>query len=375
MPRSDKPATPVGRGVVRIDLDAIAHNLDLLRQRCEPAGTMAIVKADAYGHGAIPVARRLAQAGAQSFGIAFLTEGIALRSAGIQEPILVLGPTLPGEPPGYRDHGLTPTISSLDQLELWDAWTRSEGVVQDVHLKVDSGMSRLGVPLEAVSPALDGIRTAPGLRLTGFLSHLAEADRPENRGNERQMQRFAHALELLTTTERDSVVIHLANSGAAKYLPDSRHQMVRLGIALFGVDPTRKASDLRPAMTVASRVNALRNISAGTHVGYGSTWTAERETTLAVVPVGYGDGYPWRLSNRGSVLVGGRAYPIVGRVSMDMTVIDTTDGEVGLGDEAVLLGTQGEAALSAWDLAEAAETMAWEVLCAFGLRLPRDYVG
>ncbi len=368
MPQLPRPARAT------IDLDALARNLARLRARVEPAGVLAVVKADAYGHGAAPVAERLAAEGVAGFCVAFAGEGVALRTAGVGSPILVLGPAQPDEPDTYHRYGLTPTVSDLERLDLWAGWAAAHSVVQRLHVKVDTGMSRLGLRPEQLKAAIERIRGSANLELEGLLSHLAEADEPASAANARQAARFAELVALLTADERRRVQVHLANSGGALYLDGVNYTLVRLGLSLFGVDPTGAATDLEPVMQVEARVVALRDVDAGARVGYGGTWQAAKPSRLAVVPLGYGDGYPWRLSNRASVLVRGHRAAVAGRVSMDMLLADVTGLPVALGDAVVLMGCQDGERITAWELAAAAGTIPWETLCLFGLRLPRHYL-
>lgn len=358
---------------VEVDLDALARNLSALRRRIGSAGVLAVVKADAYGHGAVRVAHRLSAEGVAGFGVAFAAEGVALRAGGVTAPILVLGPTQPDEHEVYDRHDLTPTISDLEQLRRWAAWAEEHSTGRQAHLKVDTGMSRLGLGPDELPEALTLVRSSEWLSFGGFLSHLADADEPDSPTNPRQVRLFEELLELLTPEERSTILIHLANSSGALHLGGIEHSLVRMGLALFGLDPAGGEVDLEPVMRVAARVVAVRDVAVGARVGYGGTWRAERPSRLAVVPIGYGDGYSWRLSNRASVLIGGHRAPVVGRVSMDMTLVDVTDLEVAVGDEAVLLGRQGDESVDAWELASQAGTIPWETLCLFGLRLPRVY--
>jgi alanine racemase len=358
---------------VSVDLEALANNLGALRERIGSAEVLAVVKADAYGHGAVQVAHRLSAEGVRGFGVAFAGEGVTLREGGVTAPILVLGPTEPDEHHIYSFHDLTPTISGLDQLRHWQAWAEGHSHERQVHLKVDTGMSRLGLGPEEVPEALDLVRRSRWLALSGFLSHLADADEPESPTNPRQARLFEELLGLLTEGERSTILVHLANSSGALHLGGVEHSLVRLGLALFGLDPIGGQVSLEPVMRVAARVVAVRDVPRGARVGYGGTWEARRASRLAVVPIGYGDGYSWRLSNRGVALIGGSRAPVVGRISMDMTLVDVTEIEVAVGDEAVLLGRQGDESIDAWELASKAGTIAWETLCLFGLRLPRVY--
>ncbi len=357
-----------------IDLGALARNLRRLRERVAPAALLAVVKSDAYGHGAVAVARRLDAEGVDWFGVALAGEGSELRRAGVTAPILVMSPADPGELDLYAAERLVPTVSSAGQLAMW-AERSGGGPPQPIHLKVDTGMSRLGLAAGEVGEALAAIRRSPGLALAGLASHLAEAEDPESPATERQMRDFQALVELLSPEERAAATVHLANSAGALYRPASRHDLVRLGLALYGVDPAGRDEALEPVMSICARIVLLRDVAAGARAGYGGAWTAARASRLAVVPVGYGDGYPWRLSNRGEILVGGRRAPVAGRVSMDMTLVDVTGIAAAVGDEAVLLGRQGEERVGAAELAERAGTIPWEVLCGFGLRLPRIAIG
>lgn len=372
-----------------VDLDALVGNLARLRERVAPAGVLAVIKADAYGHGAPAAARALEDAGVDQVGVALLEEGAELRREGVRLPILVLGTAQASQLPLYRRYRLTPTVSSLDQLDLWQAYARragGDGGPIEVHLKIDTGMRRLGVPLEAAPIALDRLRCDPRLALVGLASHFAEADRPESARNQRQHRRFADLVESLPAAERERLILHAANSAAALHLPATRHRMVRLGLALFGLDPAapepagRPDAGLVPVMSVVSRIVQLRQVEPGGAVGYGGRWRAERPSAVAVVPVGYADGYPWRLdgksgAGRGEALLGdGRRVPLAGSVTMDMLMLDVTGTGARVGDEVVLLGRRGGGEVSAWELAEKAGTIPWEVLCSLGLRLPRRFL-
>jgi alanine racemase len=365
---------------VDVDLEALEHNLRALRERISPAKPMAVVKADAYGHGAVGVSRALEAAGVDWLGVALLEEGAEIRRAGVRLPILVLGTARPSKISLYRRFGLTPTVSSLAELALWRDWMDSQAEPQPIHLKVNTGMSRLGVQLEEVPAALEMIRSssgsrAPRLRLAGLLSHFAEADDLESPRNVLQEERFASVLALLTEAERRSALIHMANSAAALYRPGSRYDLVRLGLAVYGLDPTGRPSEgLLPVMSVRARIVQLREVPAGTPVSYGGRTVVSRNSRIAVVPVGYADGYAWRLTGKAEALVRGRRVPIAGSVTMDMTLLDVTDTGAELGDEVVLLGRQGNEEITALELASHAGTISWEILCHLGLRLPRRFV-
>jgi alanine racemase len=360
---------------VDVDLEALEHNLLVLRERIRPAKAMAVVKADAYGHGAVGVSRALQAAGVDWLGVALLEEGAEIRRAGVRLPILVLGTARPAKISLYRRYRLTPTVSSLAELALWRGWTAGQSTPQPIHLKVNTGMSRLGVQLEDVPAALEAIRSHPQIRLAGLLSHFAEADALESPRNVLQEERFSGVLDLLTAEERRSAVIHMGNSAAALHRPGSRYDLVRLGLAVYGLDPAGlPESGLHPVMSVRARIVQLREVPAGTPVSYGGRTVVQRRSRIAVVPVGYADGYAWRLTGKAEALVRGKRVPIAGSVTMDMTLLDVTDAGAEPGDEVVLLGRQGAEEITAVELARHAGTISWEILCHLGLRLPRRYV-
>jgi alanine racemase len=365
---------------VDVDLEALEHNLSLLQAEMAGSGarTMAVVKADGYGHGAVGVSKVLAGAGVDWLGVALLEEGAEIRRAGVELPILVLGTARPAKIALYRRYHLIPTVSSLAELALWRDWSAGGSEPQPIHLKVDTGMGRLGVGLDEVAAALDTVRSHPYLELAGLLSHFAEADDLASPRNRLQEERFAGVLALLTPQERESALIHMANSAAALHHAESRFRLVRLGIAIYGLDPAARArgngGGLRPVMSVRGRIVQLREVPAGTPVSYGGRTVTRRRSRIAVVPVGYADGYAWRLTGRAEALVHGRRVPVAGSVTMDMTLLDVTDTGAELGDEVVLLGRQGDEEISAVELAERAGTISWEILCHLGLRLPRRYV-
>ena len=360
---------------VDVDLEALENNFRAIRERIHPAKPLAVVKADGYGHGAVGVSRALEATGAEWLGVALLEEGAEVRRAGVRVPILVLGTARPAKISLYQRFNLTPTVSSLAELKLWREWTSAgQGARQAIHLKVDTGMSRLGVQLAEVPEALEIIRGQNHLYLAGLLSHFAEADDLESPRNILQEERFASVLQLLTEDERRCVVIHMANSAAALHRPGSRYDLVRLGLALYGLDPAQLWDRLRPVMSVRARIVQLREVPAGTPVSYGGRTVVQRHSRIAVVPVGYADGYAWRLTGKAEALVRGRRVPVAGSVTMDMTLLDVTDAGAELGDEVVLLGRQGDEEITALELARHAGTISWEILCHLGLRLPRRYV-
>ncbi|HWM89775.1 MAG TPA: alanine racemase [Thermoanaerobaculia bacterium] len=368
---------------VDVDLEALESNLATVRSRLPPVTrTMAVVKADAYGHGAVGVSRALAAAGVDWLGVALLEEGAEIRRAGIEMPILVLGTARPAKIALYRRYRLIPTVSSMAELALWRDWTAGNARPQPIHLKVNTGMGRLGVAMEEVPQALEILRRAPALGFAGLLSHFGDADDLASPRNDLQTERFSEVLGLLTEEERGRIEIHMANSAATFYRPESRYTLVRLGIGIYGLDPAERAEQpvhpeaegLRPVMSLRARIVQLREVPAGTPLSYGGRTVTRRQSRIAVVPVGYADGYAWRLTGKAEALVRGRRVPVAGSVTMDMTLLDVTETGAELGDEVVLLGRQGKEEIPALELATHAGTISWEILCHLGLRLPRRYV-
>jgi alanine racemase len=365
-------AVALGSSRVEVDLDALSRNYRRLAERVAPSDCGVVVKADAYGHGVRRVVLALERECARLAAVARVEEGVQLRRAGAELPILVLGFVEPPQVPLFALHRLMPSVYSGQQLALWSGALAGEGPPQPVHLKVDTGMSRLGFSLDELAAALDAVRRHPRLELAGLFSHFGDAELEESERNPAQEARFAAALEMLTGGERETILVHFANSAAGLHRPASRFALVRFGIALYGVDPAGKL-ELEPVMSLRAPVCQVREVPPGRAAGYGSRWVAARPSRLAVVAVGYGDGYPWRLTNRAEVLVRGRRARVAGAVSMDLTLVDVTDLEAEPGDEVVLLGRQGGATISAVELAGHAGTIPWEVTCGLGLRLPRRY--
>ncbi|MEO8505259.1 MAG: alanine racemase [Acidobacteriota bacterium] len=358
---------------VDVDLDALTANLATMRRAVGPAKILAVVKADAYGHGSAPVGLALEQAGVDWLGVALVEEGAWLRRAGVMAPVLVLGTVQPQQLPLFRRYDLMPTVSSLDQLQLWADYARDLAYAQPLHLKIDTGMTRLGLALDETARGLSLLREHPHLELAGLLSHLADADLLESSHNAEQTQRFDEVLALLTPAERERIDLHLANSAGSLHHEETRHTLVRLGLALYGLDPAGNTFGLRPVMSVRARIVHLREVPEGTPLGYGGRRITSCRSRIAVVPIGYADGYSWRLSNKAEVLVGGARLPVAGAVSMDMTLVDVTGTGAALGDEVVLMGEQGKESIGAAELALIAGTIPYELLCLLGLRLVRRY--
>ncbi len=357
-----------------IDLAAIAHNLSVVRSFAAPARVLAVVKADAYGHGVVPVALRLEEEGVDGFGVALAEEGLELREAGIRAPVLVLNGVYGGAHRDVLEAGLTPVVYDLSQVEAFDRAAPDRPY--RVHLKVDTGMARLGVPLRELPRFLGGLARFPRCVLSGLMTHLASADTDAD-ATALQLGLFDEARALVFAAGHTPGTLHVANTAATLGRPASRFDMVRPGGALFGIGMgVPEARELRGAMRIRTEVIALRDIEAGTRVGYDGTFTAARATRVATVPIGYGDGLPRQLSNRGVMLVRGVRCPIVGRVSMDLTMLDVSRVlACAQGDEVVVLGAQGGEVISADEVAATSGTIAYDVLTAVSRRVPRTYHG
>lgn len=382
-PHEDHPAERFIRPEIfrpawaEVDLEALESNLATSRRLMGGARVLAVIKADAYGHGASRVSQTLEAAGVDFLGAALLEEGAEVRRAGVETPVLVLGVPQRDQFPYFRRYRLTPAISGLDQLAQWREYLAGGSYVQKVHLKIDTGMGRLGIAPGEVPQALEILRASKHLELEGVLSHLADADIPESRRTGEQNRLFDDLLGLLTDDERSRLVVHLSNSAGALHHPDCRHDMVRLGLALYGHDPAEEEiPGLRPVMAVKTRIVLTRELFPGDRIGYGGRWEAPpgKVSRIGVLPLGYADGYAWRLSNRSEALVRGRRVPVVGAVSMDMTFIDLADTGAQVGDEVVLLGRQGSERITVVELAHQAGTLPYELLCLLGLRLARRYI-
>jgi len=363
---------------IHVDLDALTHNLRAIQSHVG-VPVMGIVKANAYGHGLVPVTRHLQAQGVDQVGVAFVEEGIALRRAGITVPILVLGGIHAPQVAQFLAHDLEVTVSSIAKLRQVEEAAEATGRKAVVHLKIDTGMERIGVHSENAAPLIDAALASPWCSVKGIYSHLACSDDPASPMTQEQLQRFLHACGHFDRIGAPMPIRHLANSGGVLHFPETCLDMVRPGIALYGVmpDPASHATvDLRPALSLVSRVVYFKVVKAGRTVSYGATWTATSDTRVVTVPIGYGDGYPRSLSSRGEVLVRGERHPIVGRVCMDQFMVDLGPGGSAYNeDEVVLIGRQGSDAISCEAVALAAGTIPYEILTGLNARIPREYVG
>lgn len=359
-----------------IDLTAVQDNVRAARRAVGPVvQIVAVVKADAYGHGAVPVARAVLASGADRLAVALPEEGVALRRAGLAAPILVLGPTPPEAARAIVRHGLEQAVADLALAEALSRRAAAGGGLVPVHLKVDTGMARLGFSPKEALPMAMRIAALPGIELVGLMTHLATADAPDPGYAREQLRRFTEVSAQLAASGIRPTLRHAANSAAVLRFPQAHLDMVRPGLMLYGCPPVPEARPLlRPALRLRTEVAALRDLPRGAGISYGLTYTAPRDMRVATLPIGYADGFSRLLSNRGEVLVGGRRAPVVGRVCMDMIMVDVTDvPDIRVGAEAVLLGRQGREEIAADELADRIGTVSYEVLCGIGKRVPRVY--
>jgi alanine racemase len=360
-----------------VDLGAIRANVAELRRRAAPAAVLAVVKADAYGHGAVPVARAALEAGADRLGVAIVEEGVTLRAAGIDAPILLLSEPPAAVAPAVVDHDLTATVYTESGIDAIGRAAQDAGVIVPVHLKVDTGMHRVGCARADAGPLARRIAEHPGLELEGVFTHLAVADEPDNPYTDEQLARFTAVLDALEAEGLRPSIVHAANSAAALVRADARLDMVRVGITVYGIPPAgalAPVDGLVPALRLTSEVTYVKRVPAGARLSYGLRYAPEVETTIVTVPIGYADGVPRRLGHvGGEVLIGGRRCPIAGTITMDQLLVDVGDAPVAVGDEVVLLGRQGDEEITAAEWADRLDTIAYEIVCGIGPRVPREY--
>jgi alanine racemase len=370
-----------------IDLGAIAHNVRALKHLlAPPCRLLAAVKANGYGHGAVRVAQTALANGATFLGVARVDEGIELRRAGITDPILVFGYTPPARAEDLLQFGLTQTVYDPSTAEAFSARALASGRRLTIHIKLDTGMGRLGIVSQGggstlpVIEAVKRIAALPGLTLEGLFTHFASADSLAKTHAEEQFRIFSHLLQSLQAQGIRVALRHAANSGAIIDMPHTHLDLVRAGISLYGLYPSAEVNQgrvaLKPAMTLKSRVIHIKQVPAGFAVSYGSTWKSPRPTCIATVPVGYADGYSRRQSNRGHMLVRGQRAPIVGRVCMDLTMLDVGHiPAVALGDEVVVFGGRGRESLPVDEVAAGLDTINYEIVSALTARVPRVFIG
>ncbi len=357
-----------------VDLDAVCHNIARIKLHVGPkTEVLAVVKANAYGHGAVPVAQAALAAGASGLAVACTDEGIQLRLAGITAPILVMGYTPLWEVPNTVQHDLTPTVTTSDLVNSLASVGQSNGKQLRVHIKIDTGMHRFGVTADEAKRLASLIGDIPSLELQGIYTHFASADESDKSFARQQFQNFIDATHGLPQVKYR----HAANSAAIADLPEMALDMVRPGISIYGCYPSQtvgRSLDLKPVLTLRSYVTRVLGLSRGDSVSYGRTWTAERDCRVALISCGYADGLPRLLSNRGNVLIRGVRAPIIGRICMDQCLADVSRIEqVEREDEVVIIGRQGDEEITVEEIADQAQTISYEILCGISARVPRVY--
>lgn len=361
-----------------IDLAALSHNFQEVLRRAEGRKVLAVVKARAYGHGAPEVSRRLLTLGADMLGVALVEEGAELRAAGIGAPVLVMGAVFPDQAERIAELSLTPIVYSVKLAEALSQAARRRGKTVNVHIKIDTGMGRIGLAPEDAADAIARVFKLPGLSVEGLMTHFADADLADKQFASKQMERFEALMKTLDARGLSIPLRHAANSAAVLDYRRALFTMVRPGLMLYGYSPLEARpgdADVRPVLSLVTRIAFVKTVPAGAPISYGRTFVTKRESRIATIPIGYADGFSRALSNRGEALVRGTRVPVAGRVCMDMTMLDVT-GVPGVseGDDVVLIGRQGNEEITADDLAAKTGTIAYEVLCGISSRVPRVYV-
>jgi alanine racemase len=372
-PASDRPTAAL------IELDALTHNF---REAIRLAGgrkILAVVKAQAYGHGAVRVSRHLLGLGADTLGVALIEEGRELREAGIDAPILIMGALVPEQAVALAAWRLTPVVYSLTVARAVSDAARKLKVRVPVHVKIDTGMGRIGMAPEAAAGFIAELQALEGITVQGLMTHFADADLRDKQFASVQMDRFETLLKELSARGIAVPLRHAANSAALLDYQRAHFTMVRPGLMLYGYNPlegdTAADADLRPVLSLVTRIAFLKKVPAGIPISYGRTYITKRESLIATLPIGYADGYSRSLSNRGEALVRGVRAPVAGRVCMDMCMLDVTDVPgVSEGDEVVLIGNRENERITADDIAAKTGTIAYEVLCGISSRVPRVYL-
>ena len=365
--------------VATVDLTALTHNLSQFRQILSPGcDVMAVVKANAYGHGAIETSRTLIQHGVTRLAVFSTEEGMALRQAGITVPIVVLGPVFQEQFGDIFASQLTPVVSDPSMLTALAQAAASRAIPYPIHLKIETGMGRLGLTQAELVALISAHKFPPSLRVEGLMTHLADTDGSNSDATEEQLRRFRDALKIILKEGFHVPLIHVSNSCGAVRFPSAHFSLVRPGIMLYGyhtLPSTVETPDLRPVLSLKTRIAQLRTIQPGETVSYNRTFTARRPTRIAVLPIGYANGLSRQLSNRGAVLIRGQRAPIAGLVCMDMVMVDVTEiPGTAVGDETILIGRQGNDEITASEIAKWTDTIPYEVLCAISPKIPRLYL-
>lgn len=374
--------TDFSRVYASIDLDAAVHNMEAMHALTDPqTKLMAVIKTDGYGHGAIPIARELeGLAYVYGFAVATAEEGLALRADGIKKPVLILGAAFEEQFEAILQADICPTVFSYEAAEQLSHTAKKAGVSARVHIKLDTGMGRIGfAPTRESADTIARIAALPHIVIEGIFTHFARADETDKTAAIRQLDLFLEMTEELSARKVDIAVRHASNSAGILDLPQANLNVVRAGITLYGLHPSEEVHlermDMRPVLSLKSRIVQVKSVPAGSAISYGGTYVTEGEQRIATIPVGYGDGYARSLSNRGDVLICGRRAPIRGRVCMDQFMVDVTHiPEAKVGDLVTLIGTDGEECITMEELGEKSGRFNYEFACGLGKRIPRVFV-
>ena len=363
---------------IEVDLSAIEENIRAISRFVGPTtAVMAVVKANAYGHGLVPVAQVSRVGGASTLGVAILDEALTLRDAGVDAPILIMGCGLPEHAPEIIERRISQVVTNREMAEALSREAIRRGTPALIHVKVDTGMGRVGVMWPEAVAFIREIVDLPGLVIDGILTHFPTADEPDRSFTDEQLARFDRILRQLALLNIHPTWRHTANSAAIAFIPESHYDLVRPGLIIYGIPPTPAPCSLplRPALSLKARLTQIKTVETGESINYGRTYVTHRRSRLAIVPLGYADGFSRRHTNTGRVLIHGESVPIVGRVCMDQFVVDVTDiAGVELGDEVVMIGKQEECEITAWDVAASMGSIPNEVLSTVGERLPRTFI-
>ncbi len=372
---------PYFRVVAEVSLDAIEHNYNEFRKAMKnDVKLCAVIKADAYGHGALPIGLKLQELGADCFAVATLDEAMELRMNGLNKPIIIFGFTPKQNMKAVIEHHLIQTIFNLEMAKDLSSVARELKIQAHVHINIDTGMNRIGFSPNNDSIAkIKEIHSLTNIQIDGIFSHFARADEVDKSTSNQQKKRYEDFLNQLEELGIDSNLRHMSNSAGLIDVSDAKYDMVRVGIAMYGLYPSDEVDKeqirLQPTLTLKSHVVQVKNIDAGQPISYGGTYVTNKESKIATIPIGYGDGYPRLLSNKGEVLIAGVKAPIRGRVCMDLFMVDVTHiPNVKEGDEVVLIGSQGKETIAVEDIARIMGTINYEVVCQLGKRIPRSYV-
>lgn len=360
-----------------IDLKVLEENFNLIKSHVEPVKVMPVLKANAYGHGLVRVAQLYQELNADYLGVAFLEEGILLREHGINIPILVLGGIWGNQIPIFLKHNLTITASSIEKLRQIDEYAGQNKIKAKVHLKIDTGIERIGVHYYSAEKFLEEAVKFPNVRIEGIYSHFANSERSDLCYTRLQLERFHEVLRFFEKHSLELPIRHISNSGAILQMPEANYDMVRPGIMLYGVYPsgeTKKSVEVKPALTWKSLVVYFKVVKPNHPVGYGSTWQTDRNIRAVTIPVGYGDGYFRSMSGKAQVLINKKRYPVIGTISMDQMVANIESDSAYNGDEVILIGKDGNKSITVEELAEWAGTIPYEILTNINTRVPRVYI-